>query len=143
MFHSCSTIYSHSNDFNFYPPKLQELLDREREAWILETDAVKAGTPPEEAAKLGNPLNEKEIKEKEKMIEQGFGDWNRRDFHNFVRGCEQFGRNDIASIAALVDGHTQQEVLEYAEVFWRRYSDYPGFIPFRDSMFPFLYSFST
>ena len=37
------------------------------------------------------PLTEDEIALKESFIEQGFPDWNRRDFQQFVRALEAYG----------------------------------------------------
>lgn len=40
----------------------------------------------------------------------------RRDFNSFVRACEKYGRENVAQIAAEVDGKTEEEVRAYAQV---------------------------
>lgn len=37
-------------------------------------------------------LNEEEIAEKETLNSEGFGDWNKREYQGFIRGCESYGR---------------------------------------------------
>ena len=37
------------------------------------------------------PLSEEELAEKEELIAQGFEDWSRRDFQQFVRALETYG----------------------------------------------------
>lgn len=41
---------------------------------------------------------------------QGFSDWSRRDFNQFVRLCGEYGRDDIDSICKEVEGKTEEEV---------------------------------
>ena len=37
------------------------------------------------------PLTEEELQEKEDLIAEGFEDWSRRDFQQFVRALETYG----------------------------------------------------
>lgn len=57
---------------------------------------------------------------------QGFSTWSRRDFNTFIRACEKYGRNDIESIAAEMEGKTEEEVERYANVFKERYKELNG-----------------
>lgn len=41
---------------------------------------------------------------------QGFSDWSRRDFNQFVRMCGEYGRDDLDSICKEVEGKTEDEV---------------------------------
>ena len=41
---------------------------------------------------------------------QGFTNWTKRDFQQFVKANEKFGRDDIESIAREVEGKTPEEV---------------------------------
>lgn len=36
-------------------------------------------------------LTEEELQEKEELISQGFEDWSRRDFQQFIRALESYG----------------------------------------------------
>lgn len=54
-------------------------------------------------------LNEEEIAEKEDLLKQGFANWNKRDFNQFVKANEKYGRDDIESISKEVEGKTAEE----------------------------------
>eukprot|EP00894_Picocystis_sp_ML_P002124 jgi/Pico_ML_1/52641/g3319.t1 len=69
------------------------------------------------------PLTEEEIAEKDKLLEEGFSNWNRRDFQAFVRACERYGRDDLENISKEIDGKSPEEVHAYAKVFWQRYTE--------------------
>jgi SWI/SNF-related matrix-associated actin-dependent regulator of chromatin subfamily A member 5 len=43
------------------------------------------------SVRLAEPLTEEEMAEKEAYIEEGFPDWSRRDFQQFVRALETYG----------------------------------------------------
>ncbi|OJJ49239.1 hypothetical protein ASPZODRAFT_140162 [Penicilliopsis zonata CBS 506.65] len=134
------------HDWQFFPPGLQELQEKET-AYFHKEIGYKAQLPdgPEEELsereaerdleqqEIDNavPLTEQEQAEKAKMSEEGFSTWNRRDFQQFINGSAKFGRTDYAGIATEVDSKDPEEVEEYAEVFWKRYTeiqDYPKYI---------------
>ncbi|MCJ1310037.1 hypothetical protein MMC25_003698 [Agyrium rufum] len=131
------------HDYQFFPPQLQELQDRET-AWFRKEIAYKVPLPDnddmddeeKEAERAlaqaeideATPLTEEEQERKAEMSEQGFLHWNRRDFQQFVNGSAKHGRTNYADIATEVDGKNEKEVREYAKVFWQRYTeitDYP------------------
>jgi len=56
------------------------------------------------------PLTEEESQEREQLLEQGFSNWNRRDFTSFVRACERYGRQAIPEITKEIEGKTEEEV---------------------------------
>ncbi|KAL6767714.1 hypothetical protein ACKKBF_B36355 [Auxenochlorella protothecoides x Auxenochlorella symbiontica] len=66
------------------------------------------------------PLTPEELAEREQLLEDGFSNWNRRDFNAFVRACEKYGRTQLSDIAREVEGKTEAEVREYAATFWSR-----------------------
>ena len=51
---------------------------------------------------------------------QGFTNWSKRDFQQFIKANEKYGRDDIESISKEVEGKTAEEVMEYSSVFWER-----------------------
>ncbi|KAL3157174.1 hypothetical protein ABBQ38_001414 [Trebouxia sp. C0009 RCD-2024] len=69
------------------------------------------------------PLTEEDIQERDQLLEQGFSNWNRRDFTSFVRACERFGRHAIPEITKEIEGKTEEEVRTYSKVFWKRYKE--------------------
>lgn len=50
-------------------------------------DVVQAQIAP--APEDPQPLSEEEIAEKERLMTEGYSNWNRRDFNAFVRACEK------------------------------------------------------
>ncbi|KAK1750823.1 ISWI chromatin-remodeling complex ATPase ISW2 [Echria macrotheca] len=134
------------HDYQFYPPRLRELQDRET-AYYRKEIGYKVPLPDgddenlsereaeraQEQQEIDNatPLTEEEKEEKETLAEQGFGEWNRRDFQQFINGSGRYGRTDYESIALEVDSKTPSEIKAYAKVFWQRYTeigDYPKYI---------------
>lgn len=58
------------------------------------------------------PLNDDEIDERDELLNHGFKDWTKRDFAQFVKSAEKYGRADTASIAADIGTKTEDEVSE-------------------------------
>ncbi|UYV62642.1 SMARCA5 [Cordylochernes scorpioides] len=119
-------------DFQFFPPKLFEYLDKEI-YYFRKSIGYKVPKNPElgvesarfqreEQAKIdeAEPLSEEESAEKERLLLEGFTTWTRRDFNQFIKANEKYGRDDIESIAREVEGKTPEEVMEYSAVFWER-----------------------
>ena len=134
------------HDYQFYPPRLRELQERETAHYRKEIGyKVPLAEGDEETAEereadranaqeeIDNavPLTEEEQAEKAELSEQGFGEWNRRDFQQFLNGSGRYGRTDYESIADDIDSKTTAQVKAYAKVFWQRYkeiSDYPKYV---------------
>lgn len=134
------------HDYQFYPPRLRELQERETSAFRKEigykvplADGDEENLEEREAERakaqgeIDNavPLTDEEQAEKTELSEQGFGDWNRRDFQQFVNGSGRYGRADYESIADDIDSKTTAQVKAYAKVFWQRYkeiNDYPKYL---------------
>lgn len=49
---------------------------------------------------------------------QGFTIWTKRDFNQFIKANEKWGRDDIENIAREVEGKTPEEVMEYSGMCW-------------------------
>lgn len=124
------------HDYQFFPPELQELQDKET-AWYRKENGITVPIQdgPEEdlearqadqelaQAEVDNavPLTEEEKAEKERLISLGFQDWNKRDFQQFLNGSAKYGRTNYEGISEEVDGKNAQEIAEYAKVFWKKY----------------------
>ena len=127
-----------AHDYQFFPPKLRDLQDRET-AYYRKEIGYKVPLPDHEDMEEdekeaereaeqreideAEPLTEEEMAQKERMTEQGFGDWNRRDFQQFINGTAKSGRSNWDGIAEEVDGKTAKEIKEYAKVFWQKYTE--------------------
>ncbi|KAK0389686.1 hypothetical protein NLU13_3259 [Sarocladium strictum] len=126
------------HDFQFYPPRLRDLQERET-AYYRKEIGYKVPLPAGEDENLSEreaeraldqqeidnavPLTEEEREEKEQLSTQGFGDWTKRDFQQFVNGSGRYGRNDFEGISEEVDSKTPAEIKAYAKVFWQRYTE--------------------
>lgn len=106
-------------DFQFYPERLYQLFDQETAAYRSKIEARKAGLYDEEA-NYGE-LTEEEESAKEKMLQQGFSNWNRKDFMQFIKACERHGRKDILNITLEIEGKTEKEVRSYMKAFKQNY----------------------
>lgn len=126
------------HDYQFFPGALRDLYDRET-AYHKKINDYKVPIPdgPEDElsdreaeraldqAEIDNatPLTEEELEEKQILSQQGFGEWNRRDFQQFINGSAKYGRKDYDAIADEVDSKNAEEVKAYAKVFWQRYTE--------------------
>ncbi|EDV20568.1 uncharacterized protein TRIADDRAFT_60972 [Trichoplax adhaerens] len=120
-------------DFQFFPPRLFELLDKEIYAFrksinykvpanpdLPHADGVRQQREEQARVDASEPLTAEELEEKEGLLEKGFTNWSKRDFNQFVKACEKYGRNDIDNIRLDIEGKTPDEVVEYAKIFWER-----------------------
>ncbi|OCL14586.1 hypothetical protein AOQ84DRAFT_404523, partial [Glonium stellatum] len=126
----------HIHDYQFFPPRLAELQDKET-AYYRKENNIKAplpeGTEEDLEARVAEqeldqkeidnaePLTEQEQEEKAALIEKGFPEWNRRDFQQFLNGSAKYGRDNYEGISEEVDGKNAQEIAAYAKVFWKKY----------------------
>jgi len=119
-------------DFQFFPPRLFELLDKEIYAFRksigykvpknLEATADEERERKEEQTRINQAqaLDEVELAEKEELLAQGFTNWTKRDFQQFIKANEKHGRDDLESISLDVEGKSSDEVKRYARIFWAR-----------------------
>ncbi|KAI1649111.1 SWI/SNF family of DNA-dependent ATPase [Daldinia loculata] len=126
------------HDYQFYPPRLRDLQDRET-AFYRKEIGYKVPLPDGDEDNLSEreaeraldqqeidnatALTEEEQEEKQTLSLQGFGEWNKRDFQQFINGSGRYGRHDYERIAEEVDSKTAAEVKAYAKVFWQRYTE--------------------
>merc|ERR1711992_117803 len=119
-------------DFQFYPPRLFELLDQEIYHYRQNVGYKVPLNPDfgsdtkriqkEEQKKIdeADELTEDEQIEKEDLLKEGYSGWTKRDFNQFIRLNEKYGRDDIENISGEVEGKSVEEVKDYAKVFWER-----------------------
>lgn len=133
----------HIQDHQFYPDRLRELQERETAFYRKEIgykvplgDGDDDNLSEREAERAldqqeiddATALTEEEREEKEELSTQGFGNWSRRDFQQFINGSGRYGRKDYDGIATEVGSKDADEIKTYANVFWQRYTeitDYP------------------
>lgn len=129
-------------EFQFLPDRLRELQEKElanyrktigfKFALSDFTDdpdgETKESKRKKENAIIENaePLTEEEKEEKQQLIAQGFSDWSKRDFTNFIHQCARYGRNNYTAIAKEFEKKTAEDIERYSKVFWERYKEIEG-----------------
>ncbi|XP_074292298.1 ISWI chromatin-remodeling complex ATPase CHR11-like [Silene latifolia] len=116
------------HDFQFFnSQRLNELYEKEVRHQMQtqqKKDQMKDSIEVDEPEEMTDaPLTSEEQDEKDRLLEEGFSTWTKRDFNTFIRACEKFGRNDIKGIANEMDGKSPEEVERYAKVFKERYME--------------------
>ena len=110
------------HEFQFFPRKLVDLLEKERSAYEKRREDAEHGKDPDPAGY--GELTPEEEAEKELLLSQGLTSWSRRDYFGFVRGCEKYGRTNYAKIALEVGGgKTAGDIEAYSKVFWERWQE--------------------
>jgi SWI/SNF-related matrix-associated actin-dependent regulator of chromatin subfamily A member 5 len=126
------------HDYQFFNPRLGDLQEKET-AYFRKANGIQAPLTEGDEESLeqrmedqaleqkmideAEPLTEEEIAEKDELAEEGFGDWNKRDFQQFINGSAKFGRTSFELIATEVDSKSPMEIRDYARVFWKRYKE--------------------
>ncbi|XP_062514114.1 SWI/SNF-related matrix-associated actin-dependent regulator of chromatin subfamily A member 5-like isoform X2 [Corticium candelabrum] len=121
-------------DFQFFPPRLFEILDKEIYAFrkalgykiplnVDLSNAEEVQQMEQHKIDTSEPLTYDEVQEKEQLLQEGFTDWSKRDFNQFVKACERWGRDDIERISQDVEGKLPEQVRQYYEVFWERFNE--------------------
>merc|ERR1739846_313621 len=119
-------------DFQFFPSRLFELLDQEIYHYRqsvgykvpvnpdLGSDAKRVQKEEQKRIDEAEELTEDEQLEKEDLLKEGYSNWSKRDFNQFIRLNEKYGREDVDNISREVEGKTPEEVIEYSKAFWER-----------------------
>jgi SWI/SNF-related matrix-associated actin-dependent regulator of chromatin subfamily A member 5 len=126
------------HDYQFFPSRLRELQEQET-AFFRKENSYKAPLPEGEEEDLEErkaeqarqqeeidnavALTEEEQQEKQELSTQGFGEWTKRDFQQFINASGRYGRDDYENIARDVGDKTIEAVEQYAAVFWERYTE--------------------
>jgi len=59
-------------------------------------------------------------KQRNKLLQEGYSNWTKKDFGAFIRGCEKYGRKDAEKISNEICTKTPKEVREYSKAFWSK-----------------------
>ncbi|KAH9914892.1 SNF2 family DNA-dependent ATPase [Epithele typhae] len=133
-------------DFQFFPPRLAELQEQELAAHKRANDIpalTREPAGPEDTPEVleeermaaqeyidnAEPLTEEQMEEKDELVAQGFEEWSRRDFQQFVRALETYGwTDDYELLASEIQDKNADDVEVYYPVFkkkWKELSEYP------------------
>lgn len=69
------------------------------------------------------PLTDEEVILKNKLLEESFHGWTKRDFTNFIHGSAKFGRDSYEKIARNMGNKSKDEVERYLKKFWVSYKE--------------------
>lgn len=130
-------------EFQFLPDRLRELQEKELASYrkavgfkfsTADITEVDEGETKEQRRRKENqiiekstPLTEEEVEEKKKIIEDGFSDWSKRDFTNYIHQSARYGRNNYQAISKEFNDRSPEEIERYAKVFWERYTEIEGY----------------
>ncbi|KAA8898562.1 hypothetical protein TRICI_006517 [Trichomonascus ciferrii] len=132
-------------DFQFYSKRFKELQEKELAAYRkqinfkvrlddIDEATLEEGETREQRRKKENqiienaePLTPEEEAEKSELAKEGFSNWSKRDFTNFIHQCAKHGRDNYAAIAKEFDDKTEEDIRKYSEVFWKRYEEIEGY----------------
>ncbi|ODV69041.1 hypothetical protein HYPBUDRAFT_160833 [Hyphopichia burtonii NRRL Y-1933] len=139
-------------DHQFFPEGLKELLEREQLAYKKEIgykysldefgdsdeeflaeeykeDISREQKRDQEQKKVNEvvPLTEEETELKNKLLEQSFHNWTRRDFTNFIHASAKYGRDEYAKISKAMGNKDSTEVERYLKKFWSSYKLIEGY----------------
>ena len=103
-------------DLQFNPPRLSELLEKERILYETE-DSLQLLSPEEEQEK--NDL----------IAKNPFNTWRRQDVSLFVKAICELGKDKYGDIAKRI-GKTTKEVKGYSDIFWERAKEFPSGISY-------------
>jgi len=113
-------------DFQFYDSKrLNVLIEKEKKAIMAKHEMSLAAQEGGDQAQFPEivELSEDEQAERDKLLEEGFHDWTKRDLSNYIKACERWGRHNTKEVSKEVEGKTEEQVKLYHTVFWKRYDE--------------------
>ncbi|KAM0790897.1 hypothetical protein ACM66B_004735 [Microbotryomycetes sp. NB124-2] len=127
------------NDWQFFTPRLVELQEKElfnsrrkqeyqvplREDPEMTAEELEAERVQEqEMVDTAEPLTAEEEAEKAELLQESFPNWTKREYQAFIRGCENWGRDNYQDIHEReLTTKTVDEIKAYARVFWERYKE--------------------
>uniref|UniRef100_A0A7S3DI44 SANT domain-containing protein n=2 Tax=Palpitomonas bilix TaxID=652834 RepID=A0A7S3DI44_9EUKA len=104
------------HDYQFWPKqRILELHEKEQK-WFEEQK--KKGEDEEDGTTNG--LSPEEVEEKKALEEQAFRKWKKSEFVAFCRACAEYGRENFEAIAEDIQEKSEEDVRDYAAVFWER-----------------------
>lgn len=69
---------------------------------------------------------EEDEKRKKDLLAEGYGNWSKKDFSYFIRGCEKHGRTAYDKISQEIGTKSIAEIEQYSKVFWEKVKDMPN-----------------
>jgi len=110
-------VYAYRNQIGFKAPKSAG----DDGVWTAEDEEKRK----EEQEKINSsiPLTEEEVQEQGALLTQGFNEWGKKDFNQYCKACERWGRDDVDNIALEIESKTEEEVKAYHAVFWERHHE--------------------
>ena len=112
--------------FQFFPTEELDKLDQKEDVWNQYLNEKTRRRTRGDKSEKPEKFTEDDSNRRLELLEQGFSDWTKREFNDFIKGCETFGRTDIKQISEEIETKTAQEVTDYATVFWDSIDSLPN-----------------
>ncbi|OMJ71857.1 hypothetical protein SteCoe_29829 [Stentor coeruleus] len=113
--------------YQFFPSEELDALDLKEEKWIQYlNEKSRRRTRGQEKDLKPEKFTDEDEEKRDELLDQGFSEWSKREFNNFIKGCESFGRTNFIQIAQVIETKTIEEVEIYAKVFWERVDSLPN-----------------
>lgn len=132
----------HLHDHQFYPDQLWDLHELEMDYHRRLTHQVVELSNNQKESKRhremdrileqeriehARRLTDEEEALKNKLYQEGFSNWGRKEFYTFISANVKHGRRNLEAIAADLEDKTYEEVVAYAKVFWERFREVEGY----------------
>ena len=112
--------------FQFFPFEELDALDAKEEKWNQYISEKPRRRTRKDSGNKPEKFTDEDEEKRDELLEQGFRDWSKREFNSFIKGCENFGRNNFDKIAEEISTKTVEEVKEYSSVFWEKVEILPN-----------------
>ncbi|KAH8104394.1 ISWI, HAND domain-containing protein [Phellopilus nigrolimitatus] len=119
-------------EFQFFPEWLQALQEQKYNVYrgtnVTPEELEAERDAEQKRIDEAEPLTEEEVAEKDEPISQGFENWSRRDFQQFVRALETHGwMEDFEVLASEIGDKTARYVIEYNHIFQEKWESLSEF----------------
>ena len=111
--------------FQFFNEAVLGPISDKQRAYFEANKITRAETEPNPETGLTNGLTPEEIATRDEEMARGFGNWNHRDYRQFIKGCEKHGRTKLEDIANEIDSKSYDDVVAYSKAFWEHIDDLP------------------
>lgn len=112
--------------FQFFPVEDLDALDLKEDKWNEYINDKSKRRTRSDNGKKPEKFTDDDAEKRLELIGEGFAEWNKREFNSFIKGCENYGRNNFEKIAEEIETKSVEEVKEYSEAFWENIEILPN-----------------
>ena len=116
-------LYGGGHPHQFFNTEELDSLEAKEEKWNDYLNEKTRRTTRASSSDKPEKFTEKDKQYKKQLLSQGFVNWTKKDFNNFIKGCETYGRESYKEIAEEIGTKTVKEVKTYSAEFWNRFEE--------------------